>query len=353
MMPIAHAPHAHAVGSVGEVMSRVLLALTPATLLAFWVFGWPSFWLWLVTIASALGWEALCLKIAGKPIKIKLMDCSAILTGWLLALSLPPWAPWWIGVVGTFIAIVLAKQVFGGLGQNPFNPAMVARVALLVSFPVVMTQWISALPLHTGVHVGFMDGLRVTFAGMPPVDGIASASVLGGVKTELSRLGHLPGLDQFFNAKNASLGLRSGSLGESSALLIFLGGVWLIRRGIIGWRLPLSMLVGVMFPALICWLIDPSRYVSPVVHLFSGALWLGAFFIITDPVTSPTTRVGQILFGLGCGFLTYVIRTWGGYPEGVAFAVLLMNAINPLLSRATVPRIYGRDRDGEPLKVEL
>lgn len=349
---ITHAPHAHAWGSIGEIMQKVMLALVPATLLGFWNFGWPAFWLWLVTVASAAGWEAACIWLSGKKIAPRLRDSSAMLTGWLLALSLPPWAPWWIGVVGSLIAIVLSKQVFGGLGSNPFNPAMVARVALLISFPVVMTQWIGALPLIPGQSVGFWQGLQITFGGMPVMDGVASASVLGGIKTELSRIGHLPALDGLFTAWQAGLGLRAGSLGESSALLILLGGIWLARQSIIGWRIPLAMLAGVLIPALIFWLADSQHYASPLVHLLSGGLWLGAFFIATDPVTSPTSSAGQIIFGFGCGLLTYVIRAWGGYPEGVAFAVLLMNAVTPLIDRATAPRIYGRDREGKPLEVK-
>lgn len=350
MTPISHAPHAHAWGSIGEIMHKVMLALLPATLLAFWNFGWPAFWLWLVTTASAAGWEAASIWLARKSVRQKLFDRSALVTGWLLALTLPPWAPWWVGVLGSFIAIVLAKQVFGGLGCNPFNPAMVARVALLISFPVVMTQWVGALPLQSGISPSFWQGLQITFAGQMPVDGMASASVLGGMKAEISRLGYLPELDKLFSGWQSAVGLRAGSLGESSALLILLGGFWLTRHYIIGWRIPLAMLAGVIVPATIFWLIDAQHYASPLVHLLSGGLWLGAFFIATDPVTSPTSSAGQVIFGLGCGFLTYVIRAWGGYPEGVAFAVLLMNALTPLIERATPPRIYGRDREGKPLE---
>ena len=349
---ISHAPHAHAWGSIGDIMQKVMLALLPATLLAFWNFGWPAFWLWLVTTVSAAGWEAACVWLAGKKIRAKLLDKSALVTGWLLALTLPPWAPWWVGVVGSFIAIVLAKQVFGGLGSNPFNPAMVARVALLISFPVVMTQWVSALPLLPGQSIGFVQGLQITFGGLPMIDGVASASVLGGMKTELSRLGHLPELAGMFNSWESLIGLRAGSLGESSALLILLGGIWMTRQFIIGWRIPLAMLAGVLFPAILFWAIDSQQYASPLVHLLSGGLWLGAFFIATDPVTSPTSNSGQVIFGLGCGALTYVIRTWGAYPEGVAFAVLLMNALTPLIERIAPPRIYGRDRDGKPLEAK-
>lgn len=347
---ISHAPHAHAWGSIGEIMHKVMLALLPATLLAFWTFGWPAFWLWLVTVASAAGWEAACLWLAGKPVRPKLFDRSALVTGWLLALTLPPWAPWWIGVLGSFIAIVLAKQVFGGLGCNPFNPAMVARVALLISFPVAMTQWVAVLPLQGGASPDFWQGLQITFGGQMPVDGMTSATLLGGLKSEISRLGHLPGMEGLFSGWQSAIGLRAGSLGESSAILLLLGGIWLTRHAIISWRIPLAMLAGVLLPAVIFWLINPQLHASPLVHLLSGGLWLGAFFIATDPVTSPTSHAGQVIFGLGCGLLTYVIRTWGGYPEGVAFAVLLMNAVTPLIARATQPRIYGRDREGKPLE---
>ena len=342
-------PHAHGGGAVSAVMRRVMLALTPATLFGLWLFGWPAINLFLVTLGSCLFFEFISQRLMG--IKPSLGDGSALLTGWLLALTLPPWAPWWVGVVGGFIAIVVGKQVFGGLGQNLFNPAMVARVALLVSFPVVMTQWVAPQPLFAPASPGFVAGLRITFAAPPIPDAIASASLLGHAKTELSR-----GVDllQAFAAPSAptssAVGLRAGSLGESAALLLLAGGLWLFATGIIGWQIPLGVLAGIAVPAAIGHALDPAHYLSATDHLLAGAAVLGAFFIATDYVTSPNTAAGQLVFGLGIGLLTWIIRSWGGYPEGMAFAVLILNALTPVIDRYLKPRILGRRRDGRELE---
>lgn len=350
--PVA-SPHAHGGNSVTRTMFRVQMALVPATLYGFWLFGWPSFFLWLLTILSCLGFEALSLKMMGVTrIKATLFDGSALLTGWLLAMTLPPWAPWWVAVVGGFIAIVIGKQVFGGVGQNVFNPAMVARVALLVSFPVPLTQWVHPLPLTTLAAPDFIDGLRIFLTSLPQPDAMASASLLGFSKTELSR-----GIDLFHSLVGEHapvlswIGARSGSFGESASLLILGGGLYLLATGVITWHTPVAVLAGIAIPAAIGHAVDPAHYLSVSAHLLSGAAMLGAFFIATDYVTSPNTAVGQIVFGLGIGLLTWVIRTWGGYPEGMAFAVLLMNALTPVIDRFAKPRILGRDRKGKPLDI--
>ena len=347
--PVAIAsPHAHGGRTAAALMRRVMYALTPATLFAFWLFGWPAINLFVITVGASLLAEHICLRLRGLPSSTS--DGSAVLTGWLLALSLPPWAPGWLGFLGAFIAIVIGKQVYGGLGQNLFNPAMVARVALLISFPVAMTQWVAPLPIHTAAAPGFIDGLRITLEVPALPDGIASASLLGHAKTELSR-GF--GLTQALADGPATLldvtGLRSGSLGETGALLIAAGGLYLIATGVIGWHIPLALLAGIALPALVAHGLQPERYLAPGIHLLSGATLLGAFFIATDYVTSPNTRFGQILFALGIGLLTWIIRSWGGYPEGMAFAVLLMNALTPVIDRYCRPRILGRRRDGRPL----
>ncbi len=350
--PVA-SPHAHGGNSVTRTMFRVQLALVPATLYGFWLFGWPSFFLWLLTILSCLGFEALSLKLTGSArLKATLHDGSALLTGWLLAMTLPPWAPWWVAVVGGFIAIVIGKQVFGGVGQNVFNPAMVARVALLVSFPVPLTQWVTPLPLTHLAAPDFVDGLRIFLGSLPQPDAIASASLLGFSKTEMSRgidLIHSLGGEQ---APALSwIGARSGSFGESASLLILAGGIYLLLCRIITWHTPVAVLAGLAVPAAIDHAVDPAHYLSVEVHLLSGAAVLGAFFIATDYVTSPNTGAGQIVFGLGIGFLTWIIRSYGGYPEGMAFAVLLMNALTPVIDRFVKPRILGRDRRGKALDV--
>ena len=348
-MPVS-SPHTTTTQSVSRVMATVMLALAPATLFGFWLYGWPSIWLFFITIGSAMAGEALCLRLAQRPVAPALHDGSAMLTGWLLAMSLPPWAPWWIGAFGGLFATVLAKQAFGGLGQNLFNPAMVARVALLISFPVQMTAWVAPLPLDTATAPGIIDGLTVLFKGIPPnLDAVSSASLLGFSKTEMSR-----GIDLLQSLAHAPtqswFGSRAGSLGETASWLIAAGGLLMVFMRIISWHIPVAMLLGLAVPAAILHAVDPARYLDATTHLLSGGAMLGAFFIATDYVTSPNTSLGQLIFGAGCGLLTFVIRTWAGYPEGVAFAVLLMNAVTPIIDSYVKPRIYGRNYKGVPLE---
>lgn len=347
-------PHIHSGGGVGQTMFRVQIALVPATLFSFWLFGWPAMNLWLVTVLSALLAEGVCLKLFGKPVNPALMDGSAILTAWLLVLSLPPWAPWWIGSLGGVMAIVIGKQIYGGIGQNVFNPAMVARAILLVSFPIPMTQWAHPTPIHLLAAPDFWEGLRITFLSAPIPDTMTTASLLGYTKTELSRhVDLLHSLPAFSEHGFSSLsGQRPGSLGETSAWLLLGGGIFLMIMGIIRWHIPVAFLAGLGIPALIAHHIDPARYLDVWTHILSGGTILGAFFIATDYVTSPNTSLGQIIFGVGIGFLTFVIRTWGGYPEGLAFAVLLMNALTPVIDRFCKPRIFGRERNGNPLELK-
>lgn len=348
--PVA-SPHAHGGNSVGRTMFRVQLALLPATLYGFWLYGWPSFFLWLLTILSCVGFEALALKLAGNlRVRRTLFDGSAVLTGWLLAMTLPPWAPWWVAVVGGFIAIVVGKQVFGGVGQNVFNPAMVARVALLVSFPLPLTTWVMPEPMATVATPDFIAGLRIFLTSLPVPDAMTSATLLGHTKTELARgveLSHALAAGPSLSW----IGLRAGSFGESGALLLLAGGLFLLAGRVITWHAPLGVFAGVALPALLAHGVDPARFLAPEAHLLSGALVLGAFFIATDYVTSPNTATGQLIFGIGVGFLTWVIRSFGGYPEGMAFAVLLMNALTPVIDRFVKPRVLGRDRKGRPIEI--
>ena len=350
--PIA-SPHAHGGNSVGRTMFRVQMALLPATLFGFWLFGWPSVFLFVLTILSCLGFEALSQKMMGRPrIRATLFDGSAVLTGWLLAMTLPPWAPWWVAVVGGFLAIVVGKQVFGGVGQNVYNPAMVARVALLVSFPVPLTQWVTPLPLTSAAAPDFVHGLRIFLSSLPMPDAMSSASLLGYTKTEMSRGIDLLGSLAASHAPALSwVGTRAGSFGESASLLILAGGLYLLATRVITWHIPAAVLAGIALPAAIGHAVDPAHYLSVQAHILSGAALLGAFFIATDYVTSPNTAAGQIIFGLGVGLLTWVIRSYGGYPEGMAFAVLLMNSLTPVIDRFVKPRILGRDRKGKPLDI--
>jgi electron transport complex protein RnfD len=345
-------PFAHGISSVQRTMFLVLLALTPATLFNLYLFGWPAILLFIVTVGACVAVEAACLSVAGKPVMATLADCSAILTGWLLAMSLPPWAPWWIGVLAAIFAIALTKHAFGGLGQNLFNPAMVGRTVMLISFPVAMTVWVAPHPLFSAGAPGLVEAFAITFGGSIP-DTMSAASALGHIKTELSRgipvtqsIGQMPDL------MDMALGYRAGSMGETSALLILAGGLFLMAKRIISWHIPASMLGSLFLIAALFHAIDPTHFTSGTFHLLSGATFLGAFFIATDYVTSPVSKSGQIIFGIGVGLFTWSIRNFAGYPEGVAFAVLLMNSLTPIIDQYTRPRAFGRTRKGEPLPLE-
>lgn len=338
--------------SINHIMMRVVFALIPATAFGLFCFGFPAINLFFVTVVSAIMFEAICLSFAQRPVASTLMDGSALLSGWLVAMTLPPFAPWWIGVMGSAFAIILGKHVYGGLGQNLFNPAMLARVALLISFPIEMTTWANVSPLFFPHSPDILDSWRITFSGVTPTDAMTGATTLGYIKTEFSQNRLLGDIMQ--NVSNVAnvLGWTRGSLGETSTLLLAGGGIWLIRQNIISWHIPASLLGTVFLLSTVFYVIDSTHYVSPLVHLSSGALCCTAFFIATDYVTSPNTSNGQLVFGVGCGLLIFVIRTWGAYPEGAGFAVLLMNSATPLIDHYIKPRIYGRDKHGKPLDIE-
>lgn len=342
-------PHVTASLRVSTIMRQVILALLPALGFGVLLFGWPALYLSLTTVAAAMLFEAICLKMRGIRAMTTLQDGSAILTGLLVAMSLPAWAPWWIGVTGSAIAIILGKQVYGGLGQNLFNPAMLARVAILISFPVEMTNWVNVTPLFTGP--GLIDSLSITFSGQVIPDSMTGATTLGAVKTGFSLQKTLPGLLSDYSGILAFIGWERGSLGETSSLLILLGGLWLMRQGLIKWHIPAALLLTLAVLSSIFHWLDGQHYISAWVQLNSGAVMLVAFFIATDYVTSPNTVVGNLLFGTGCGLLIFVIRSWGAYPEGTGFAILLMNAMTPLIDHYIRPRIYGRYRNGKPLDI--
>jgi len=343
-------PFTHAPNSIQKTMLTVVAALAPATVLDLILFGWPAIFLFAVTVGSCVLIEAACIQLQGRRAAPVVADGSALLTGWLLAMSLPPWAPWWIGVLGAIFAIALAKQVFGGLGQNVFNPAMVARVALLISFPVHMTAFVAPHPLFTQGAPDFLSALDITFGAGFPLDSLSAASALGYVKTELSRgipvsqsVEHVSGWLEMIS------GYRTGSFGETSALLILAGGVFLIWRKIITWHIPVAVIGTIFAMATLCHTLNPERFTDGFFHLFAGATFLGAFFIATDYVTSPGSASGKLVYGFGVGMLTWIIRTFAGYPEGMAFAVLLMNSMTPLIDQSFRPRPFGRTLKGEPL----
>jgi len=345
-------PFTHKANSVQKVMTTVLLALLPATAFDIYLFGWPALFLFLTTIASCVAIEAACVSLADQPAKISLSDNSAVLTGWLMASSLPPWSPWWIGLLGAVFAIALAKHAFGGLGQNVFNPAMVGRTVLLVSFPVIMTSWVLPHPLFSASAPSFTDAIAITFGGHMP-DTVSAASALGYVKTELSRgipvTQSMAQVAQVPDLMDMAMGYRAGSMGETSAFLILLGGLFLLYKRIISWHIPVAVITTLFLMGTLFHAVDPARYTPGLFHVMSGATFLGAFFIATDYVTSPVSKSGQLVFAVGVGLLAWLIRTFAGYPEGMAFAVLLMNGLTPIIDQYTRPRVFGRSRKGEPL----
>lgn len=308
LLVVTSSPHVHSPDSVPTAMRDVLIALTPALFAALYFFRLPALLVILACVISAYAAEIVCLKVMKKESPTK--ENSAIITGLLLAFCLPPTLPVWMAVLGTLFAIVIAKHLFGGLGQNIFNPALIGRAFLLASFPVAMTTWIS------------------------PVDGVTTATPLSIMKEATGAA--LPPLHDLF------LGTVSGSIGETSVLALLLGGGYLIYRNHIDWRIPGCFLGTVFLLTAIVGTMNGQGLWYPLYHLCSGGLMLAAFFMATDWVTSPVTRRGRILFGIGCGFLVVLIRLKGGYPEGAAYAILLMNVVTPLLDRYTKARVFGK-----------
>ncbi|MDQ6993453.1 MAG: RnfABCDGE type electron transport complex subunit D [Mariprofundus sp.] len=350
MVVMLSSPHAHGGDSVRMMMLTVVLALMPATLVSVYLFGWLALLLILTCMLSCLLTEAICLKLMGKSLST-LLDNSAALTGLLLALTLPALTPWWMAVVGSVFAIVLGKQVYGGLGYNIFNPALSARVILLISFPLQMTTWIAPMSINMPPLnlYDFSTCLTLFFTGVDglklSLDAISMASPLGHVKTEWT-LG-IPvaeALNHYqYSYLDAFLGKETGSIGETSVLALLLGGIFLLARHSITWHIPFSYLATVAVMAAIFSAIHPDHFAPPMFHLFAGGLILCAFFMATDPVSSPVTPIGQIVFGIGCGILTWSIRSFGGYPEGAMFSVLLMNCAVPLIDHYCRPRVYGHE----------
>lgn len=335
-------PYLSQAPSVGAIMFKVLLALLPAVIAYVYVFGGAILVTLTLATLTALLCEAALLNLRGKPVQPFLMDFSAVVTAWLLALALPPLAPWWLVVVGTFFAIVIAKQLYGGLGYNPFNPAMVGYAVLLISFPVIMTKWPAPLSIAQS-QLGFFDQLHFVFSGLLPadvqMDAVTSATPLDYLKTQLM-LNH----DTTNIMTSPIFGSIGATGGEIISLAYLLGGLYLWQQKIISWHLPTAFLGTLAVMAGVFYLADATHFAGPLFHLTTGASMLCAFFIITDPVSGPTTPRGKLYFAAGVAVLTYLIRVYGGYPDGVAFSVLIMNMCVPLIDALTQPRVFGHPK---------
>ena len=320
-------------------MMQVLLALVPAVVAMVYFFGYGVLVNITLAVAVALATEALMLKIRERPVKPFLSDGSAVVTAVLLALAIPPLSPWWLTTVGVVFAIVFAKHLYGGLGYNPFNPAMVGYVLLLLSFPVEMTTWLPVASMSQQ-PVDLMMAISFVFTGQLPgaltMDTLSGATPLDAMKTQISQL-RPP--EVIMN--QPLFGMFSGKGWEWVNFWFLLGGIYLIYKRVISWHVPVAMIGTLFVISGIFQLIAPELTGTPMFHLFSGATMIGAFFIATDPVSGSTTLKGRLIFGAGVGLLTFVIRVWGGYPDGVAFAVILMNMLVPLIDYYTQPRVYG------------
>ncbi len=343
--PTQSSPYLPATNDVSRLMVQVMLALIPGALCLFWFFGWGVLINLAVATATAVAAEAAALKLRGKAVLPILSDGTAVLTGLLLGLALPPLAPWWIPFIGAAFAIVVAKQLYGGLGYNPFNPAMVGYVVLIISFPLQMTLW-SAPRGIDGEMLSLADTLGLVFAQLPPagatLDAVTMATPLDSYKTQIGQ-----NLTWSEIVSGPLFGRFAGHGWEWVNLAFLLGGLWLWQRRAIHWHIPLAMLAGLFVTALLFYIADADSFASPLFHLFSGATMLGAFFIATDPVSAATTPRGRLYYGAGIGVLVYLIRTWGGYPDGVAFAVLLMNMAAPTIDYYTQPRVFGHRDSSE------
>ncbi|MFH0926931.1 MAG: RnfABCDGE type electron transport complex subunit D [bacterium] len=316
ILTVSASPHIHSEETVANIMYSVVLALMPAAVFGIYLFGLAALKVLLVSIMVSVLSEAIIQKAMGKELTIS--DGSAVVTGLLLALTLPASSPWWMVAIGAFMAIFVGKQVFGGLGHNIFNPALVGRAILLVSWPAQMTRWSNP--------------------GRFLVDAISGATPLGLLKTQ----GVLSVKDISF--LTLFIGNKRGCIGEVSIILLLTGAIYLLYKGHISWHIPLSYIFSIILFTGIFWLINPIKYAPPLFHLLTGGLILGAFFMATDMVTTPVTSKGMIIFGTGCGILTGIFRLFSVYPEGVTFAILIMNSITPLINRYIRPMSFGRKK---------
>ncbi|MBR1563729.1 MAG: RnfABCDGE type electron transport complex subunit D [Paludibacteraceae bacterium] len=323
---VSPAPHVHSKDSVRRNMLNVIIALVPAYVVSIVAFGWGALMVSATSVVACVLFEWLIAKFILKQ-QPTIGDCSAILTGLLLALNLPSNLPLWIVIIGALVAIGVGKMTFGGLGQNPFNPALVGRVFLLISFPVQMTTW----PRPLGFH-----------SAMPFVDAETGATPLAIMKNAI-KAGDSSLLNQLPDLWDLAAGYVGGSFGEVSAIALLIGGVYLLCTKTITWHIPVSIICTVAaFSGILCLALPGAA--SPLHHLLTGGLMLGAIFMATDYVTSPMTGWGQIIYGIGIGLIVVIIRTWGAYPEGMSFAILIMNAVTPLLNMYIRPKRFGEKK---------
>jgi electron transport complex protein RnfD len=339
-----YSPHIPSKTTVSSVMLKVVLALVPGIITYVAFFGWGILVNIVIASITALGCEAIVMSLRNRPVVGTLLDGSALVTAILLALALPPHSAWWLVVVGSVFAIVIAKHLYGGLGYNPFNPAMAGYVVILISFPLEMTRWNPPLAL-ADTPMNLFESFRYSLTGLLPerldMDMISLATPLDVMRTQLDLGDNMATI----TAANGIFGHVAGTGGEWVSLAFLAGGLWLLYERIIDWRIPASLLAAILLMSGLFWMIDSSHYASPAFHLLAGATMLGAFFIATDPVSASTTPLGRVIFGAGCGVLIYVIRNWGGYPDGIAFSVLLMNMAAPLIDYYTQPRVIGQQRN--------
>ena len=334
---LVSSPHVAPGNSLRKLMLQVIIALVPGTLVYSWQFGPGVLVNIVLAIIFALLFEALVLKLRDRPVMPQLSDLSAIVAAWLFALCLPMHSPWWLVLTGMAFTMIAGKHVYGGLGFNPFNPAMVGYVVLLISFPREMTTWylpasVSGETLTLSESIAYSLGL----ADIQQWDALSAATPLDRLKTDVGQ--QIP-IDEIRTAP--LFGPVGGKGWEWISLAWFIGGIWLLLTRTIRWHIPVALFAGVLLTSLLFYLIDPTSHASPLFHLVSGAVIIGAFFIATDPVTAATTDRGRLVYGLMIGCLIYVIRAWGGYPDGVAFAVLLANMCVPFIDYYTQPRVYG------------
>ena len=327
LLNISGSPHVHSDESTKKIMWRVNLALVPMLLCGIVFFGLNALLISLVSVACCCLFQWLIEKFILK-VPTTVCDGSAVVTGLLLAFNVPATADMiWLVAIGALVAIGIGKMTFGGLGKNPFNPALVGRVFMLISFPVQMTTWPT-------VGKWFPMTLDTT-SGATPLGIIKEGLTHEGATVQsVIEANDLPSLTEIL------LGHIGGSLGEVSAIAILIGAIYLLCRRVITWHIPVSFIGTAFIFSGILWLCDPTQFIDPLTTILTGGIMLGACFMATDMVTSPMSKTGQLIFGFGCGLLTIIIRNWGAYPEGVSFAILLMNAVTPLINRWCTPKRF-------------